>query len=75
MAREKEETYIKSCLEAIKAILNFYENKLQINVDNPNAEENEKLNMTFWQTMWLPLLSTVYGICGDFRAEIQNEAI
>lgn len=40
MAREKEETYIKSCLEAIKAILNFYENKLQINVDNPNAEEN-----------------------------------
>ena len=25
--------------------------------------------------MWLPLLSTIYGICGDFRLDVQSEAI
>ena len=43
-----------------------------MNPDDPSAVENEQLDMIFWQTMWLPLLSTVYGICGDFRAEVQN---
>lgn len=37
MAREKDETYIKSCLEAIKTIIIFYESKLQINMEDPNA--------------------------------------
>lgn len=32
MAREKDETYIKSCLEAIKTIIAFEENKLNINL-------------------------------------------
>lgn len=72
MAREKEEVYPKSCIDAIQTITNYYHKKLNINLDQPNAPENEKLDINFWQTMWLPLLSTVYGICGDFRLDVQT---
>ena len=33
------------------------------------------LDISFWQTYFLPLLSTIYIICGDSRSEVQTNAI
>jgi hypothetical protein len=41
----------------------------------PEAEENNVLDINFWQTIFLPLLSTIYGICGDNRQEVQAASI
>jgi hypothetical protein len=39
------------------------------------AETNKNLDISFWQTYFLPLLSTIYIICGDSRSEVQTNAI
>jgi hypothetical protein len=41
-------------------------------VDSP---ENVGLNINFWQTIFLPLLSIIFPICGDSRTNIQLPAI
>ena len=67
MAREKEQVYPVSCIEAIKVIIEYFHSVHEINLENLQAVENKKLDLAYWQTMWLPLLNTLYGICGDYK--------
>lgn len=57
---------------AANMITSYYHKKMKMNLDEPS--EN-KIDINFWQTRWLPLLSTIYGICGDFRPALQKDAV
>ena len=45
---------------------------MQMNLEDVSVN---KIDIHFWQTRWLPLLSTIYGICGDFRPQLQKDAV
>lgn len=57
----------------MRAVVEYYHKKLSIDLES--SEENPLLDINFWQTIFLPLLSTIYGICGDNRLDVQQGAI
>jgi hypothetical protein len=68
LPHEKDEIYPRGCIEAVKAIVDYYHAKYEINLEDLDADSNKKLDVAFWQTYFLPLLSTIYAICGDCRS-------
>jgi brefeldin A-inhibited guanine nucleotide-exchange protein len=76
LAREKEENYALGCLQIIQQIIEYYHMRLGISLEHgPDAVENEKVDINFWQTVFLPLLSIIFPVCGDWRAAVQKPAI
>ena len=77
LTREKEEHYGLGCLQIIHQIIDYFHKKMGINLDEDKIEEKEskEVDIHFWQTVFLPLLSIIFPMCGDARTNVQSPAI
>lgn len=76
LAREKEDAYALGCLQVIREVVEHYQRTVGMDVERAaEAAENSGLDINFWQTVFLPLLSIIYPMCGDSRTNIQLPAI
>ena len=76
LPREKEENYGLGCLQMIQQLISYYHGKLGLDVSaGPTDPKNSRADIHFWQTIFLPLLSIIFPMCGDWRTKVQVPAI
>ena len=77
LTREKDESYGLGCLQIIQLIVEYYHQKLGINLEEEGGmnQESNNVDIHFWQTVFLPLLSIIFPVCGDCRTRVQTPAI
>ena len=61
----------------IQQIIDYFHKKMGIILDDDTIDEKENKNVDihFWQTVFLPLLSIIFPMCGDCRTKVQSPAI
>jgi hypothetical protein len=63
-------------LQIIQLIVEYYHQRLGIDLEKSiDAAENAQIDINFWQTVFLPLLSIIFPMCGDARTRVQAPAI
>ena len=75
LTREREEFYGLGCLQIIQLIVDYYHQKLGLNLDEDIDAKVNEVDIHFWQTVFLPLLSIIFPMCGDCRPKVQAPAI
>ena len=68
--------YGNGCLQIIQQIIEYFHVQMSIDLTKEiDSPENAKIDINFWQTVFLPLLSIIFPICGDSRTALQQSAI